>query len=305
VRSSHSVPTPRGGGAAIVVVATLAFAMLLRLRLLDGRLCAALCGGGLIVAAVGFVDDRRPLSAHTRLIAHFGAALWALLWLGGLPPLRVGQYLIVFGYSGYVLGVVGITWTLNLFNFMDGIDGIAASEAIFVSLGAVLIAAVTGTSDGIAASATVFGATCCGFLLWNWPRAKIFMGDVGSGYLGFVIAVLAIAESRLNPLSMPVWFILGAAFFVDAPVTLVRRLLRGEPVQLAHRSHAYQHLARRWGSHLRVTVALWLINLFWLLPCGWLAMILPGQSVWIVLLALTPMIILALRGGAGRPEAAA
>ena len=301
-RSSHQTPTPRGGGISIVASTTIALAVLNWLGLIRIELLMAIAGGGVAVATVGFVDDRRPLSVGVRFAVHLAAAVWALLWLGGLPPMRIGGQLFTFGWSGYVLGVLGIVWVLNLFNFMDGIDGLAAAQAIFVAWGGALLAIVAAASPGVCAAAIVFGAACCGFAAWNWPPAKIFMGDVGSGYLGYVIAVLALAAARDNPIAVLVWLILGAVFFVDATVTLIRRLARGERVQAAHRSHAYQWLARRWKSHLRVTVAVTIINLLWVLPCACFATLHPGSAVWIVLVALAPLVVLALASGAGRRE---
>ncbi len=105
---------------------------------------AALSGGGLAVAAIGFADDRKPIRARTRLIVHFAAALWAIIWLGGLPPLQLGPFDLSFGWLGYPLGVLLIVWSLNLFNFMDGIDGIAASEAVFIALAAVVLMLMSG-----------------------------------------------------------------------------------------------------------------------------------------------------------------
>src|SRR5205807_9594710 len=138
----------------------------------------------------------------------------------------------------------------------------------FVAWAGALLGTFAGTSGDAAAVASVFGAACCGFLLWSWPPAKIFMGDVGSGYLGYVIAVLAVGATRDNPVALWAWLILGGVFFVDATVTLLRRLLRGERVYQAHRSHAYQWLARRWGSHAKVTCAVLIVNVLWLLPCA-------------------------------------
>jgi Fuc2NAc and GlcNAc transferase len=141
-----------------------------------------------------------------------------------------------------------------------------------------------------------------GFLLWNWPPAKIFMGDVGSGYLGYVIAVLALAAARDDPVALWVWLILGGVFFVDATVTLVRRVLRGDRIHQAHRSHAYQWLARRWGSHRRVIVIVTILNLLWLLPCAFLATLHPDHAVAIAVVALAPLVALAFAAGSGRRE---
>jgi len=128
------------------------------------------------------------------------------------------------------------------------------------------------------------------------------MGDVGSGYLGYVIAVLALAAARENVVTLWTWLILGGVFFVDATVTLLRRLFRGERVYQAHRSHAYQWLARQWGSHLRVTLVVTLVNLLWLLPWAWAAGRFPALSIWIACGALMPLVPLAMFAGAGRRE---
>jgi Fuc2NAc and GlcNAc transferase len=299
-RSSHNTPTPRGGGVAIVFTTVAAAVVLAWHGVLDINLFLALTGGGILVALVGFLDDRRQLSARIRLAAHLAAALWALACLGGLPPLRYADQVVSFGWAGYVIGALGIAWTLNLFNFMDGIDGIAASEAMFVAWGGALLVLVTGASAAVPAMAFAFGAVCCGFLLWNWPPAKIFMGDVGSGFMGYVIVVLAVGAARENSVALLVWLILGGVFFCDATVTLVRRLARGERVYQAHRTHAYQQLARRWGSHRRVTIAVVIVNVVWIFPCAWLASVYPGRAAWIVIIALAPLTLIALLAGAGQ-----
>jgi Fuc2NAc and GlcNAc transferase len=301
-RSSHSIPTPRGGGLAIAAVSIAGLGLLCVLHILPVRVFAALAGGGLAVALVGFVDDRHTLPPRIRLGVHMLAAVWCLVWLHGLPPMLIGGRLVHLSVSGYVLGTLAIVWVLNLFNFMDGIDGIAASEAIFVTCGAAVLAAVSGTSGFVPLAAATVSASCLGFIVWNWPPAKIFMGDVGSGYLGYAIAVLAIAAARQNPVFLWVWLILGGTFFVDATVTLARRTLRGERLHEAHRSHAYQWLARRWGGHRSVTLSVLAVNVGWLFPAAWLAMRNPGVAVWILLGAFAPLIILAIAAGAGRPE---
>jgi Fuc2NAc and GlcNAc transferase len=298
-RSSHSTPTPRGGGVAIFVATIAASAVLAWRGALDIKLLLALTGGGSVVALVGFYDDRRQLSARSRLGAHLVAGLWALLCIGGLPPLRFADHIVSFGWAGYVIGALGIAWTVNLFNFMDGIDGIAASEAVFIAWGAALLGLLVGPSVAAPAMALAFGAACFGFLAWNWPPAKIFMGDVGSGFVGYVLVVLALAATRENPAALFVWLILGGVFFCDATVTMVRRLARGEPVYQAHCSHAYQRLARRWGSHRSVTLAAVSVNLVWLLPCAWLASVSPGRAAWMTVIALAPLTLLALRAGVG------
>lgn len=301
-RSSHSVVTPRGGGISMVLAVAVASIALVILGELPLNLFAALFGGGTAVAAIGFMDDRRPVSAGLRLVVHVGAAIWALACLGVPLALRVGERIFHPGWMGGLFAVIGIVWTLNLFNFMDGIDGIAASEATFVGCAGALLMMMGGAAAGVVAIGLVVAAACCGFLLWNWPPARIFMGDVGSGYLGYLFGVLALAAARESPTALWTWLILGGVFFVDATVTLIRRTVRGDRVFEAHRTHAYQWLARRWGGHLPVTLTVMAVNLFWLLPWALLAARNATWAAWIALVALLPLALVMVALGAGRPE---
>jgi Fuc2NAc and GlcNAc transferase len=287
---------------AIAVASILAICCLDAFGFVSRTLTLSIVGGGAAVAIVGFLDDRRSLTALVRLAVHIGAALWALAILGGLPALRFGDRLTTIGIVGNLLGVVSLVWSVNLFNFMDGIDGIAAAEAVFVAWGGALLSSISGTSASVSSAAIVVGAATLGFLIWNWAPAKIFMGDVGSGYLGYILAVLAIASAHDNPTALLTWLILGGVFFCDATVTLLRRLLRGEHVFMAHREHAYQWLARRWQSHSRVTTAVLVIDFCWLLPCALFATKYPAYAAWTVLVALAPVIAMVSMVGAGRVE---
>ena len=299
-RSSHTLPTPRGGGLSIVVTSLLAAVGLWAAGKVDTGLMLAFVGGGASIAVVSFMDDKGSVPVRTRFAVHFLAAVWSLYWLGGLPPLLVGERLIDLGWIGHVLAVIGLVWALNLFNFMDGIDGLAGSEAACIGLLAGGLAFAFEHGSGASLLAICLGMGALGFLVWNWPPAKIFMGDVGSGYLGFVIAVLAIADARANPVALFVWQILAGVFFADATVTLLRRWRRGERVHEAHRSHAYQWLSQRWNSHSRVTLAVLAVNLGALLPCAAVAFRYPQFAGWLALLVTVALGLLALRCGAGQ-----
>lgn len=302
-RSSHVAATPRGGGVAIVVATLLAFAWLTWAGAVDKRLFGALLICGSAIAVIGYFDDRRPVPARVRLPVHFVAALAAMVCLGGLPELQFGAATVKLGWIGYALGVVGIVWVLNLFNFMDGIDGIAGSEAVFIGLGGAALAMFTNPDgSAVVGPSLALAAACGGFLVWNWPPAKIFMGDVGSGFIGCVIAILAIAAARENTIALLLWLILGGVFFVDATLTLVRRVARGESAHEPHRTHAYQWLARRWNNHKPVTLAVTAVNVLWLMPCAVVAALYPSWAGWLAMLALTPLVVAALAAGAGRPE---
>lgn len=257
-RSSHTIPTPRGGGIAICTVVLAAVVWLALSGLLADRIALAIGGGGLVIAGIGWLDDLMSISARRRLAVHLVVGAFATTWLGGMSTIELGGRVVELGMLGAVLGTIGITWATNLFNFMDGIDGIAAVEAVSVAGfgGAMLIGA---GADGLGALSLIVAAACAGFLYFNWAPAKIFMGDVGSGFLGFTLACLAIASESTGGPPLLVWAILASAFITDASVTFARRLRRGS-WRTAHRSHAYQRLVQAGWSHARVTSAVALLN---------------------------------------------
>src|SRR5690606_25861789 len=264
-RSSHSVPTPRGGGVAIVLSYLAVLPLLGYQQWLGWPLVAGLMGAGAWVAVVGFLDDHGHIAARWRLLAHFIGAGWALGWLGGLPPLVIFGFDLDFGWLGYALAAFYLVWLLNLYNFMDGIDGIARVEAICVCLGGALLYLLLG-EGGAALAPLALALAVAGFLFWNFPPARIFMGDAGSGFLGIALGVLSLQAAWVAPQLLWSWLILLGVFIVDATWTLFRRLLRGDKVYEAHRSHAYQYASREFGKHLPVTLAVAGLNLFWLLP---------------------------------------
>lgn len=300
VRSSHSVPTPRGGGVAIVLSVILATVLLYGYGLVNADLCIAISGAGGLTALIGFLDDHGHIQARWRLLAHFVAAGWGLFWLGGLAPIEVFGFSLQLGWLGQLLALVYVVWMLNLYNFMDGIDGIAALEAITVCLSAALLSYVAKVDVVWPALVTAAGAL--GFLIWNFPPAKIFMGDAGSGFLGLLLALLSLHAGWQSADLFWAWLIVLGVFIVDATYTLLRRLLRGDKVYQAHRSHAYQYAARLYQGHLPITLAVALINLLWLLPIA-LAVVLGGiDGVMGLLIAYLPLVLLAIKYRAGQLE---
>jgi Fuc2NAc and GlcNAc transferase len=300
-RSSHTVPTPRGGGVAIVVAFCAGVLLLLATSHVQPRGAWAILGAGLGVAIVGFVDDHRHIAARWRLLAHFVAAAWALVWLGGLPALPLAGTAIDLGAIGSALAAVLLVWLLNLYNFMDGIDGIAGTEAITVAApGAALWWLATGSAEALVP--LLLAAAAFGFLLWNLPPARIFMGDAGSGFLGLVFGVLAVWSAHQQPQLFWTWLVLLGVFVVDATVTLLRRLWRRERVYQAHRSHAYQYAARVHGGHRPVTLAVAAINLLWLAPLAALIALGAIDGLLALAVAYAPLVALAYRYKAGARE---
>jgi Fuc2NAc and GlcNAc transferase len=254
-------------------------------------------GASGFVALIGWLDDHRSVPVSVRLLGHALAAAWALFWLD-VPPL------VVAGpeYVAYALAALYIVWVLNLYNFMDGIDGIASIEAITVCLGGILlyVMAAPDSRDWMVPLLLIF--CLAGFLYWNYPPARLFLGDSGSGFLGIVLALFSIRAGWVDPQLFWGWTVLLGVFIVDATVTLVRRVMSGRKFYVAHRSHAYQYASRKFGAHEPVALAVGAINLFWLLP---LAMLVANDvlSVGIGLaIAYFPLFLLALWLKAGAEE---
>ena len=271
-RSSHSIPTPRGGGVSIVLVFLLGLPTLLYLGVISLDVMWALIGAGSVAAIIGFLDDHGHIPARWRLLAHFMAATWGLYCLGGLPaliislPLSNVNTLFNFDLLGQILALFYLVWLLNLYNFMDGIDGLASIEAITACIGGALLYFLTAETTGQWVLPLFLAFTVAGFLVWNYPPAKIFMGDACSGFLGLVLGLLSIQATWVNPLFFWSWLILLGVFITDATFTLCRRFLQGDKVYEAHRSHAYQYASRYYKSHKVVSITVGLINIIWLTP---------------------------------------
>jgi len=300
-RSSHSVPTPRGGGVAIVLGFLAALPLSAGADGLSWTVTIALFGAGAGVAVLGFLDDHGHIAARWRLLGHFTAAAWVLYWLGGLPAIDLFGFMVDLGWLGSALAAVYLVWMLNLYNFMDGIDGIASVEALCACLGASLIYWYSGFTD-LAWAPLLLAAAVLGFLFWNFPPARIFMGDAGSGFLGIMLGALSLQAAWAAPRFLWVWLILLGIFVVDATFTLVRRLVRGDKVYEAHRSHAYQFASRRYGKHLPVTTAVGLINIVWLLPIAFSVAVLGLDGLAGLVLAYVPLVFLAIKFKAGELE---
>lgn len=303
-RSSHTTPTPRGGGAAIVAawLGWLVYASLDAGPLVPWSVVAA----AVAVAGVGFVDDHRAVPALTRLAWHAGAA--AVIVFGLDVPARLALAGPVTVAVGILLCIGFVAWWINLTNFMDGIDGLAALHVIAVCVGGGLSLLVAGDPDVSVWPALGLAAATCGFLVWNWPPARIFMGDVGSGFLGAAVAICTLQAGLAAPPLFWAWVLLSGTFTVDATVTLLRRVWRREVLFDAHRTHAYQCLVSRWGAHRPVTLLWTAVTVLWLWP--WAVAVAGGHIAGPVALSLAwaPMVWLVFRlssaPGKGHPHVA-
>ena len=295
-RSSHQQPTPSMGGIAIVVV-VLGFLFYTSLAHNVYEAAGYWCTAGLMLAVVGLWDDLKELKRTTRLLVQM-LAVGLVLWVQfnvthvDLTPVSLLWLVVLF---------VGSVWFVNLFNFMDGIDGIAASQCLVFCLGVQFLAGGVPSWPGELLWLT--SGVSVGFLGYNWPPAKIFMGDVGSQCLGLMISALALYLDANGIVPLVASLILLAGFWFDATYTLCVRMLSGQKFAQAHRSHLYQRLAQSKG-HLWTTTAFLIFALLWLLPLAWVASLSSfDQQGWVgglaVCAAVLPLAVLSKRYRAG------
>lgn len=298
-RSSHSIPTPRGGGIAFVFTFLFSIVILTIIGVLSFFNIFGFLVAGILVAGIGFIDDIKPVSATKRLACHFLACIVALSSLGGLSTINfMGFDFHLNGELLNILALLYLVWFLNLYNFMDGIDGLAAVEAISVCLGGALIYFLQNESAYMFLP-LLLAFSVIGFLFWNFPVAQIFMGDAGSGFLGVTIGMMSIQASHVQAQLFWSWLILAGVFIVDATVTLIRRALAGEKFYEAHRTHGYQHAKDLLKIHFNVTIAILAINIIWLLPLAALVGSSRLDGFTGLLIAYIPLIALAFKFRSG------
>lgn len=310
-RSAHKVPTPRGGGLGFIIAYYVGLVGAAAFRAPIPRPLDRILLGSIIVAVIGWLDDRSSLSPKVRLIFHF-AGTFVLL-----GPLLLNSALLGNSVAGLHLGwpseagaalplaahlpvavvfVLACVWILNLYNFMDGIDGIAGIEALTaaLALGGLNMLAYGAVGLAWAWAYFLLAAAIAGFLLLNWPPARIFMGDVGSGFLGLLFAGMAIWSSATGGAGLCATLIMLGVFIVDSTYTLIDRYRQGKKVSQSHCEHAYQHASRRWG-HKPVTLATTGINIFWLAPLAVLATVRPALQIVALVVAYAPLVFMTMK----------
>ncbi len=239
-RSSHTTPTPHGGGIAIAVSWFVGISYLYYFNDIDSSLYFALMVG-VIISVVSYLDDLHELSAKLRLGVQGLVAFLGLYFLGGFESFDLGLVTISNQIFTNIFAFFMIVWFINLYNFLDGIDGYAGSEAVFLGLAGLLLFG--------GAHFLVLIVSVLGFLVWNWHKAKIFMGDVGSTLLGYNVAIFTIYYANIESSNFWIWIILFMVFWLDATLTLFRRYLNGEKLSQAHKKHIYQKLTQNGWSH--------------------------------------------------------
>jgi Fuc2NAc and GlcNAc transferase len=302
-RSAHDEPTPIGGGIGVVLAGTVAGMLLMKDA---GREYGwAMVGLSLAIAAVSLRNDLREVRATVRLGVQMAVCAALLASLGEMPAVGIAPFASPGGILLSVLLLLFGVWWINLFNFMDGIDGMAGSQAVFMlaaGAGLAFWARPEVAADPVFTWMICVAAATTGFLWLNWPPARVFMGDVGSTYLAFMILAFALFTVQAGWLDYSVWLILGALFTADTSVTLIARIIGGERWYEAHCSHAYQRLARSLGDHRPVTLLALAINVLWLTSLAWASMARPQWTWGLVALAYAPLVGGAVMVGAGTPR---
>ncbi len=280
-RSSHTIPTPRGGGLAFVAIWFIGMTIEFIANNVEQDLYFAMLSG-LLIVAVGVVDDIRNVSAKMRLAIQILASAAALYFLGGFQRLDFGFYVFENVYILTPIALIGFVWFINLFNFLDGIDGYVGIETVFIFL---FIAVMFQDVYALLLSVAV-----AGFLVWNWQPAKIFMGDVGSTLIGFNVAICMTYYSNSEQLSVFIFLIITSVFWFDATLTLIRRWRNKENLGEAHCKHAYQRLTQSGFSHQKTSLLLLLTNAL----LGIFAYLAYIYSEYLMLFLLAAIILLSL-----------
>ena len=279
-RSSHLMPTPRGGGLSIVIPVLLCIGVLFLTAQLDRNIALALGLGCFFVACVGWIDDHQHIPANWRALLYGIAAVLAVYFLNESDDFQSVFHQLPFAIVSSFLIVIWIVWMTNLYNFMDGTDALAAIQTICTSLLVGVLFWLQG-QYGLATVCFVIVASSCGFLYWNWSPAQIFLGDVGSCSLGFCFGVLAVIGEIQGSVPFTVFFILLSIFICDTTLTLLMRVFANEKWYQAHKSHAYQRLVQLGMSHKKLAINLLLINVMILWPMASMALVWDEYSYYI------------------------
>lgn len=290
-RSSHTVPTPRGGGLAIVIVLLLSGVVSLFLPQAPIDVLVCLLLATLAFSLLGWQDDKHDLPASVRFLIQLLIAVFASGWLlwAAVPGYSTSFALLAL----LLLSTLWIAWMANLYNFMDGIDGISAVESLILGATTSYWFAISGVASMAIICIAVAGASV-GFMRWNWSPAKIFMGDVGSLALGAFFAIIAIIGTTRLDIPLLAFLILYAVYLADSGVTLLHRIIKKEKWWQAHRSHFYQRAVQSGFSHAQVSLSVMALNIIFAVLASLLIMgIINATAAMVVTMAiLMPLMFL-------------
>jgi len=293
-RTLHESPTPTGGGIVFAVVFIACLIFLWWSNKLSNDLFFVFGVGGSIAVFFGLLDDIFEIKIRQKLIGQFLLSFWVLFWFEGGPLANIDW---IPSSIAALITLLFLVWVINAYNFMDGIDGMAVSGAMFASGSIVLVMLLTSGSSMILILSVLLLACSSAFMFFNWSPASIFMGDAGSLFLGYIFGAQIIYTTMLNEVSIYTWLIIFSYFIADTTATQIARLVLSKNWRKPHRSHAYQNIARIYNNHLRVTLSIIAYDILWLSPLLIWSVLEPDMAVIATILAMVPAFIVSFKYG--------
>jgi Fuc2NAc and GlcNAc transferase len=293
-RSLHENPIPRGGGIVFSAIFVFCIFVLWEYDVLAYELLMIIGVGGLGTALFGFFDDIYNIRASRKLIMQIIFSVWAVYWINKYSILPSENFLF---FITMPVTIIFLVWTINAYNFIDGIDGMAISGAFYICASLTLIMLLTDGKSDLAIIFFLLMASVSAFIFFNWPPASILMGDSGSIFLGYLFGTFIIITFIQNEISLWTWVVIFSYFFADTTVTLLARLILVKKWYGAHRSHAYQNLARIMNSHLKVTFGVVVYHIIWSLPLALWTIFQPEMAPLAAIVSVFPAFILVYRYG--------
>ena len=293
-RSLHKYFKPSGGGIVFSLICILSVSILSVIEIIEFEMLMVFGLGALCATLFGFIDDIYDINALLKLTIQVALSIWVLIWFD------VGELIILNWlplWISLILCCFLLVWMMNLYNFMDGIDGMAASGTIFACFALIATLIITSGFSTLVIILSLLLFSCLGFLIYNWPPATLFMGDSGSVFLGYFFGSLIIISLINGDISFWTWLIVFSYFFGDTNVTIIMRLILSKKWYKPHRSHGYQNLARILDNHKKVTIGVQVYNIFYILPLTVFSVTIPMWAEFFSILAIAPVIILSIYFG--------
>ena len=293
-RTLHGNPTPRGGGIvfSLVFIFFVLFLYLKNVINLDLFLVFGIGAG--LSTIIGYIDDVRGIASIKKLLLQIFLVLWILYIFNGGP---LNMIELLSGWPSWVISIFFLVWLINVYNFIDGIDGLAITGAMLILLTLLLTLIIANHTSALIPLFLILFISCLGFLFFNWPKASIFMGDSGSIFLGYCFGAFIIYSLMMGEISFLTWLVVFGYYLGDTTTTTIIRTVIGKKWNDGHRSHAYQNLARILDNHFIVTTGVIIYHILWLLPLAVWTVLKPDLAIIAVILAFLPSIILAIKFG--------
>ena len=293
-RALHDNPMPRGGGVVFALVFILAVIAVSIIDKVDHDTMLAVCIGGTSAIIIGFIDDTINMRKTPKFVLQCCLAVWILLCFKGGYLITIERIPVWFSL---VFTIISLVWLMNLYNFMDGVDGMAISGSVSISGFLLMVLLITSGPKDLILIFLLLAVCSLAFLIYNWHPAKIFMGDSGSLFLGYIFGALIIKTTLTGDINFWTWLIVFSYFVADTTTTTIMRILLVKKWYGEHRGHAYQNLARLWGSHSKVTVYVLLFKVLWLLPLAICSCVNYELAPLAAFLALFPPIVWSFKYG--------